>query len=218
MPGLRNALVAAAVIGPLMWAATNLLNAESADLPQPYTDGLQAYTPQFDPEGNLIRPVGWRDWPYLGTPLTPNALNAPAAAFPEFHSVYIEPAAWAHFKKTGDFRDGTIIVKELTRVQIDDTTDPANGSKAETSGQGYFMGEYSGLEATVKNAARFGDQPGGWAYFTFGHVPEAEYAARAAAQPSENCSACHSASAGRDNVFIQHYPVLRSALTRATGN
>lgn len=218
MPGLREILVTTSVVGTLAWTAANMLYAQTADIPQPYTDGQQAFTPQYDGEGKLIRPVGWRDWPYLGTPLTPNALNPPAAPFPEFHSVYIEPSAWAHFKETGEFMDGTIIVKELTRVQVDDTTDPANGSKAESSGQGYFMGEYSGLEATVKDSSRFGDAPGAWAYFSFGHVPEAEYAATTAAQPSENCSACHAANAGRDNVFIQHYPVLRGALMRVPAN
>ena len=44
------------------------------------------------------------------TPLTPNALNGGAAGFPEFHYVYIEPAAFKHYKKTGEFPEGTTIV------------------------------------------------------------------------------------------------------------
>ena len=27
---------------------------------------------EFDPAGNLRRPDGWRDWVYVGTPVTPN--------------------------------------------------------------------------------------------------------------------------------------------------
>lgn len=218
MSKLTGVLVAAGVIAAVAWTAADTLKAQTADAPQPYSDGQQTYTPQFSPDGKLIRPVGWREWPFLGTPLTPNGLNPPAASFPEFHSVYIEPAAWEHFKKTGEFMDGTIIVKELSRVQANETTDPANGSTTETSGQGYFMAEYSGLEATVKESKRFADQPGNWAYFTFGHVPEAQYAAETAAQPIDNCNSCHTASAGRDNVFIQHYPVLRGALARLKSN
>jgi len=48
--------------------------------------------PQFNDQGQLIRPeVGYRKWVYIGTPLTPNDLNPPAAPFPEFHNVYIHP-------------------------------------------------------------------------------------------------------------------------------
>ena len=68
---------------------------------------------KFDRQGNLLRPEGYREWIYVGTPLTPNELNPPAAAFPEFHNVYIDPDSYAHYKKTGKFRQGTILVKEL---------------------------------------------------------------------------------------------------------
>jgi Cytochrome P460 len=179
---------------------------------EPYATGQRpAYRPEYDAQGRLIRPTGWRDWQYIGTPLTPNALNPPESNFPEFHNVYMEPAAWDHFKRTGEFRDGTVLVKELVRVQQNATSEPENGSTQEASGRGYFMAEYSGLEATIKDDRRFADQPGHWSYFTFGHVPEAQYAAAAAAQPADNCNACHAANAGRDFVFIQHYPVLRGA-------
>ena len=55
---------------------------------------------------------------------------------------------------------------------------------------------------------------GYWAYFTFGHVSEAQYAAVTALEPVDACNACHAANAGRDFVFIQHYPVLRGAEAR----
>ncbi len=76
------------------------------------------------------------------------------------------------------------------------------------------MAEYSGLEATVKDSRRFADQPGNWAYFSFGHVPELQYASATKAEPVETCNACHAANAGKDFVFIQHYPVLRGLLDR----
>ena len=58
---------------------------------------------QFDKEGNLIRPEGYRKWIYIGTPITPNDLNPPEAAFPEFHNVYIHPKDFDHWEKTGKF-------------------------------------------------------------------------------------------------------------------
>ena len=36
-------------------------------------------------------PNGFREWVFLGAPLTPNGLNGGEAGFPEFHHVYIEP-------------------------------------------------------------------------------------------------------------------------------
>ena len=63
-------------------------------------------------DGKLERPQGWREWVYVGTPVTPNELNNGKAPFPEFHNVYIDPESWEHYKKNGEFRDGTILVKD----------------------------------------------------------------------------------------------------------
>jgi hypothetical protein len=170
---------------------------------------------KFDADGNLLRPTGYREWVFVGTPLTPNDMNGGMAPFPEFHAVYIDPDSWAHYKKTGEFRDGTILVKELISV----------GSKQATSGVGYFMGEYLGLEAAVKSKAHFPDEPGNWAYHSFttpGSPMEgdemrkqihagAPLKEKAKAFPTAVCAACHVASAGEDMVFTQFYPVLRAA-------
>ena len=116
--------------------------------------GSAAQSPEsaahFESDGILIRPQGYREWVFVGTPLTPNDMNSGMAPFPEFHAVYIDPASWAHYKKTGEFRDGTVLVKELISV----------GAKQATSGVGYFMGEYLGLEAAVKSKKHFPGEPG----------------------------------------------------------
>ena len=153
---------------------------------------------EFDAEGRLIRPTGYRKWVYVGTPLTPNELNPPEAAFPDFHPVYIDPVSYDYYIETGSFRDGTVLVKELVGV----------GAKSAPSGSGYFMGEFIGLETTVKDSRRFPNEPGNWAYFSFGHsYPLSE---TAAAFPAGACNACHEASAEDDWVFTQYYPVLRA--------
>lgn len=153
----------------------------------------------FTEDGQLLQPQGYHKWVYVGSPLTPNDLNGGKAAFPEFHSVYINPAALAEYEKTGVFPDGTMLVKELVSV----------GGKSATSGKGYFMGEFIGLEVAVKDATRFKDEPGNWAYFSFGH--EYPLKDRTAPQPVANCNTCHGASAAQDYVFTQYYPVLRAA-------
>lgn len=169
------------------------------------------YTPQFNAAGELLLPERsvWRNWVFVGTPLTPNALNEGEAPFPEFHIVYIDPLGYAHYQKTGEFRDGTVIAKELTRVRAPDGANE-DGSTSEISGTGYFMGEYSGFEITIKSEKLYPDEPGHWAYYTFGHKP-LPYNQTAKRQPAEACNACHEDNADEDFVFTQFYPVLRAA-------
>lgn len=171
------------------------------------------YAPEFTADGQLVLPPDavWREWPQVGTPLTPNALNDGEAPFPEFHSVYIDPVSWTHWKETGEFREGTVLAKELVSV-ISDNALP-DGSTRQVSGRGYFMGDFIGFEIAYKSRRHYPDAPGHWAYFTFGHHPP-PYAASTAAQPLDQCSSCHQASAAEDFVFTQFYPVLRATKGR----
>jgi hypothetical protein len=159
---------------------------------------------EFTPDGKLKQPVGYRKWVCIGTPLTPNDMNGGEASFPEFHAVYIDPESFAHYEKTGEFRDGAVIVKELSSV----------GSKEAPSGKGYFMGDFSGLEVSIKDSKRFKDEPASWAYFSFGH----KYPLKK--EVSKNsvaaCNQCHQDNAAKtDWVFSQYYPVLRVAAPRS---
>ncbi len=163
-------------------------------------DNSKKYEAIFTADGELIRPAGWREWVFVGSPLTPNSLNGGNASFPEFHSVYIDPVSWAHWKKTGTFRDGTMFAKELTLV----------GDTAATSGIGFFNGELQGFEIAHKDSKKYSEETDGWAYYTFGHQPE-PYASSTAAQPTAACAACHTASAADDMVFTQYYAIIRAA-------
>ena len=166
----------------------------------------------FNEDGSVNRPTNWRRWVFVGAPLTPNALNGGEAPFPEYHNVYIETSAFEHWVRTGEWADGTQFAKELVllRAAEDCDAEPDNGSCAQTSGQGYFQGEFQGLELKVKDTARYADEPGNWAYFSFGHQAE-PYATTAAAFPTDACNACHEANAETDFVFTQYYPVLRAS-------
>lgn len=148
--------------------------------------------------GELKRPTGYREWVYVGTPLTPNDMNNGKAAFEEFHNVYIDPKSWAHWKNKGEFRDGTILMKELVAV----------GSKAAVSGLGYFQGNFLGLEATIKSKKYFPDEPGNWGYYSFSTPDHSSLNETAKAFPAAACNACHAGSAADDFVFTQYYPVL----------
>lgn len=152
----------------------------------------------YDAKGNLVRPENHREWMFVGAPVTPNDMNDGKAAFPEFHNVYIDPASYASYKKTGEFADGTVLLKELVSV----------GGKSMDSGNGYFQGEFISLEAMVKDRKRFKDEPGGWAFFRFGEAPN--YNPTGARMKTEACNTCHS-GADEDYVFTSTYPVLRAA-------
>jgi hypothetical protein len=163
-------------------------------------DDSGKYEASFTNDGKLIRPAGWREWIFVGSPLTPNSLNGGAAPFPEFHSVYIDPESWAHWKKTGEFREGTMFAKELTLV----------GDTAATSGKGFFNGKLQGFEIAHKNTKKYSKETDGWAYYSFGHKDE-PYENSTAAMPTAACAACHTGAAADDMVFTQYYPILRAA-------
>lgn len=162
----------------------------------------------FNSDGSVNQPTNWRKWVFVGAPLTPNALNGGEAPFPEFHNVYVEPTAFAAYEKTGEWPQGTQIAKELTTVYENNNDEV--GASSEVSGRGFQQGEFSGLELTVKDASRFSEMPGGWAYFSFGHKPQ-PYGETAEAFPAESCNACHDQNAADDFVFTQFYPVARAA-------
>jgi hypothetical protein len=173
---------------------------------QPSSSGAQTktcYPPEYTASGELILPKNFREWVFVGSPFTPNALNDGHAGFPEYHNVYIEPCSYEQYKKTYAFPEGTILFKEL---QL--TLPPAeypDGSRTEPSGRGYFPGAFNGADVTVKDTKRFADTRG-WGYFNFNHhEPKAP---TAAVKPKSECAFCHIAGAKKDDVWTQFYRLL----------
>jgi len=141
----------------------------------------------------------------VGAPLTPNGLNNGMANFPEYHHVYVEAQNADAYLKTGTFPEGTVFVKELTRVL--NPTFP-DGSRTEPSGRGYFNGEFNGIDVTVKDSKRF-SKTNGWGFFTFGHHPQ-PYDQTAAEKTVTECAGCHIANVAKtDMTWVQFYPLLR---------
>src|SRR6516165_11760456 len=162
-------------------------------------------TAVFDSDGKLKLPVGYRRWVFIGAPLTPNGLNNGKANFPEYHHVYVEAQNVDAYLKTGSFPEGTVFVKELTRL-----LDPSfpDGSRTEPSGRGFFNGAYNCMVVTVKDSKRF-SKTNGWGFFTFGHHPE-PCDKTAAEKPVTECAGCHIANVAKtDMTWIQFYPLLQ---------
>lgn len=166
------------------------------------TQARKRYLPEYTESGELLLPKNFNEWIYVGSPLTPHGLNGGKAGFPEYHNVYIEPGSYAIYKKTGEFPEGTIFFKELQLVLPGQYPD---GSRNEPSGRGYFPGKLNGADVTVKDSKRYADT-GGWGYFNYNHHEPKALTAKA--KPRGECAFCHIASAKKDDVWTQFYPLL----------
>ena len=160
------------------------------------------YLPEYTDSGDLILPKNFHEWVYVGSPLTPNALNGGMSGFPEFHNVYIEPGSYEIYKQTNEFPEGTIFFKEL---QLTLPAEHADGSRTEPSGRGYFPGKWNGADVTVKDSKRYADT-GGWGYYNFNHHEPKAPTAKVKAK--DECAYCHIANAKKDEVWTQFYPLL----------
>jgi Cytochrome P460 len=191
---VRRALTMVALIGAAAAMVSN----------EPAATKTQQSSAVFTADGKLKLPTGYRRWIFVGAPLTPNALNDGNAMFPEYHHVYVEARNLDAYLKTGSFPEGTVFVKELTRLL--NPTFP-DGSRTEPSGRGFFNGVFNGIDVTVKDSKRFPNS-NGWGFFTFGHHPE-PYAATAAESSVAECAGCHIANVAKtDMTWVQFYPML----------
>ena len=189
----------AVLVGAFLQSSANQAAAERQEPAE------QHYVPQYTKSGEMILPPNniWRQWVFVGSPLTPNALNGGKANFPEYHNVYIQPWAYEEYKKTNKFPDGTIMFKEL---QL--TLGPAqypDGSQIEPSGRGYFPGAFNGADVSVKDSKRYAATDN-WAYFDFNHH-EPKAPTTKVESPSA-CQSCHIANAKKDEVWTQFYRLL----------
>lgn len=164
------------------------------------------YGATWTSDGKLELPKDFHSWVFLGAPLTPHALNGGAAGFPEYHNVYVHPAAYKAYRQTGRWPEGTVLLKEL---QLTREARHADGSSDEASGRGYFPAQLNGIDISVKDSQRFA-ATSGWGFFNFGHHAP-PYAKLAEPAPKDACAGCHEANATEDMVFTKFYaPILNA--------
>src|SRR5258708_39019205 len=109
-----TALVASGVI-----ATAFLVQSLSSSSAQ--TQTRPRYLPEYTASGDLVLPKNFNEWVYVGSPLTPIALNGgkkcpepashssgPCTGFPEYHNVYIEPGSYEIYKPTQQFTHGAL--------------------------------------------------------------------------------------------------------------
>jgi hypothetical protein len=155
-------------------------------------------SPRYDADSRLIPPAAYRDWVFLSSGVDMSYSEHPATADAHiFDNVFAPPAAYAAFKSTGVWPDKTVLMLENRGAK----------SKGSINRLGLFQtGEITGLEAHVKDTARF---KGGWGFFAIqGKAPARQIPHTAA------CYACHEAHGAADTTFVQFYPTLLPVATR----
>jgi len=136
-------------------------------------------------------PPDYRQWVFLTSSLD---LNYNTAAPPSHHmldNVFVDPASYQAFLKTGTWPDKTVMIKENRMAESAGTL-----SKA-----GQFQVGVMDLEIHIKDGARF---PGKWAFFV---SPDGKAPGRLIPQ-SATCYSCHQDHGAVDTTFAQFYPTL----------
>jgi hypothetical protein len=171
-----SAALAVALAGGLAAAAVS-----RAEAPAP----AAVYTP----DGKLVFPKAYRTWVYLSTGMDMAYVDGPPPSQHIFDSVFVDPASYAAFQRTGTWPDKTVMVLEIRKGQ----------GRGSINKSGQFQTDRVGAEAHVKDVARF---KSGWAFFPMGAGPTA-------AQPqTSQCNLCHEQHGAVDTTFVQFYPTL----------
>jgi hypothetical protein len=154
---------------------------------------------RFTPDGAFIPPDDYREWIFLTSGLDMNyADGAPMEGGSMFDNVFVDPAAWRAFQRTGHWPDGAVFIKESRGAD----------SRGSINRHGQFQTvPLMGLEAHVHDEKRF---PGGWGFF------EISGGAPARVIPYQaSCYACHQAHGAVDTTFTQFYPTARPIAVKA---
>jgi hypothetical protein len=176
-----TAALAAAVVAVTAGAASQAQpRASKAGAPIAYTA-----------DGKLDFPKNYRSWVYLSTGFDMSYDNKGTGMDEHiFDNVFVDPKAYAVFQKTGTWPDKTIFVLETRQGE----------QRGSINKSGQFQTEVLGLEAHVKDVARF---KSGWSFFG--------YNAKGPSAPTPQtsvCNTCHEQHGAVDTTFVQFYPTL----------
>jgi len=152
--------------------------------------GLPAYTA----DGQLKPPSDYYNWVFLTSDLGMiYDKDGTPSDQPPFSNVFVNPAAYRAFLKTGTWPDHSQFVKEFRGSQ----------TRGSINQHGFFQsGKPLSILVHVKDTQRF---KGGWAFFGFDG---------SSAQPAQmiptnsDCYSCHEAHGAVDTTFVQFYPAI----------
>ncbi|MBM7072698.1 cytochrome C [Shewanella sp. OPT22] len=156
----------------------------------------QELSPYVDAHGNISNPKNVEDtWSHLGAYFVQDAKDHQAF---DAHQVYIQKQFLDFFRKTGKFKDGTVLVK-----RVFGTT-----NKSFTTGKGYFATNpkvtfvmVKDSKNTFKNNKAWGEG-WGWALFT-NESPMKSTTTNWKGSGFNNCYGCHLPVKDNDWVYTQ---------------
>jgi hypothetical protein len=149
----------------------------------------------FDQSGRMVYPSRYREWVYLSSGFnmsyTPKAgANAQQGAL--FDNVFVDPASYRAFQKSGKWPNGTVLILEIRNGE----------TKGSINQGGHFQSGINHVEAHVKDESRFA---GAWAFFGFNGEKNG-----ALLPKSASCYSCHEQHGAVDTTFVQFYPTLQA--------
>ena len=157
-------------------------------------------SPQFTRDNKLVLPKDYREWIFLASGLGMTYGTPEAARQQNFDNVFVYPAAYREFVRTGRWPDHTIFVLEVR----------AAAEKGSINTAGHYQTGVVAIEAEVKDRTRFPD--GEWGYFAF----DSKADPAAPLSKARGCQACHSQNGAVESTFVQFYPTLLP-IARAKG-
>ena len=144
--------------------------------------------PQYNKNGELLRPENYREWIFLSSGFGMNYSPAPGS-HDVFTNVFVPKWAYKEFMASGKWPDKTTFVVEDRDAQ----------TRGSINKHGNFQTDAMGIGVEVKDSS-LADK---WAYFNFDGNPTA------AANPKSACFSCHENNAAVEHSFVQFYPTLK---------
>jgi hypothetical protein len=162
-----------------------------------------ADAPRFTAAGELRRPAEFREWVFLtsGLGMTYGPNKPAQGASAPFSNVFVTPAAYRAFLRTGHWPDGTLFLLEIRGAE----------ENVSINSGGRTQGAVVAIEAAVKDTRRYPD--GGWAYFSF-DGPQGPKDSAAPFPRDASCYSCHSQHGAVEWTFTQFYPTLLEVARR----
>lgn len=154
--------------------------------------------PTVDAHGNLRVPDAYRSkYEYLGTWSVADDKEGGAK---QLHIVYASPGTVAAFRKTGQFPDGAILVKEVFATNTSTMT-TGKVSREDTLAGWFVMVKDS--KGSHPDNALWGDG-WGWSWFDAGKPTKTT-----STDYKKDCLGCHVPAKSTDWIYTQGYPVLK---------
>jgi hypothetical protein len=151
----------------------------------------------IDKEGQIAKPKDFRErYEILGTYFVLD----PAGN--QMHMTYASPGAAAYYRQNGKFADGTVLVKEVLGT---DHAQMTTGDAHWASGTKVWFVMVKDGEGRHKDSKFWGD---GWDWSLYkSDAPNKQVAV----SYKHDCQGCHIPAQKTDWIYVQGYPVLKSA-------